>query len=83
MSVALLRLASESFQMVVAHMKLVTKLSLQVTVVFSFLWLKRWGQLNSMATILRTATVKSVAQMQALEGEGKAFVGVGERWDFP
>ena len=36
-----------------------------------------------MATILRTATVKSVAQMQALEGEGKAFVGVGERWDFP
>ena len=30
-----------------------------------------------MATILRTATVKSVAQMQALEREGKAFVGVG------
>ena len=36
-----------------------------------------------MATILWKATVKSVAEMQALEGEGKAFVGVGGRWDFP
>ena len=36
-----------------------------------------------MATILRTATVKEVAQMQALEGEGKAFVGVGGEVGLP
>ena len=38
------------------------------------LWLTRGGQLSSTATTLRTATVKQVAQKQALEGEGKAFV---------
>ena len=46
-------------------------------------WLLRVGGVRVNVSTLRTATVKAVAQKQALEGEGKAFVGVGGRKGLP